>query len=167
MPELTVGGCLVMAMLVLLIWWRLPEEVLYGWFGIAALMWSIRTLTFVMGAMPPERRHWWRLLYLASTGGFIVVLALFSGRLGGLYNRASERALLVYWAIGPAWRLLSGMDSDELVNRLWTAGLIPVAIGIVVVSFVTARRQHTPLAFLLPAALGLATLTGIHDYLMM
>jgi signal transduction histidine kinase len=166
MPELTVGGCLVVAMLMLLIWWRLPEEVLYGWFGIAALMWGIRTLTFIIEAVPPVRWEWWRLLYLASTGGFIVVLALFAGRLGGLHSRWSERALLAYWVIGPAWRLLSGMDSDELVNRLWTAGLIPIAIGIVVVSVMTARRHQAPLAFLLPAALTVATLTGIHDYLL-
>jgi signal transduction histidine kinase len=166
MPELTVGGCLVVAMLMLLIWWRLPEEVLYGWFGIAALMWGIRTLTFVIEAVPPERWQWWRLLYLASTGGFIVVLALFAGRLGGMNSRWTERALLAYWAIGPAWRLACGIDSDESVNRLWTAGLIPIAIAIVVMSVVTARRQRTPLSFLLPAALAVATLTGIHDYLM-
>ncbi|MBP1204574.1 signal transduction histidine kinase [Duganella sp. 1411] len=165
MPELTVGGCLVVAMLMLLIWWRLPEELLYGWFGVAALMWGIRTLTFVIEAVPPERWQWWRLLYLASTGGFIVVLALFAGRLGDLHNRWSERALLAYWAIGPAWRLMSGIDSDELVNRLWIAGLIPIAIAIVVMSVVTAMRQRTPLSFLLPATLAVATLTGIHDYL--
>lgn len=166
MPELTVGGCMVVAMLMLLIWWRLPEEVLYGWFGIAALMWGIRTLTFVIEAVPPERWQWWRLLYLASTGGFIVVLALFSGRLGGLHNRWSERALLAYWAAGPLWRLASGIDSDEAVNRLWTAGLIPIAIAVVIMSVVTARRQRTPLSFVLPFALAVATLTGIHDYLM-
>ncbi|SEN82565.1 Signal transduction histidine kinase [Duganella sp. CF517] len=166
MPELTAAGCLVVTMLMLLIWWRLPEEVLYGWFGIAALMWGIRTLTFVIEAVPPERWQWWRLLYLASTGGFIVVLALFAGRLGGMHSRWTERALLAYWAVGPAWRLASGMNSDEPVNRLWTAGLIPIAIGIVVVSIVTARRQRTPGSLLLPGALALATLTGIHDYLL-
>lgn len=96
MPELSVGSCVVVAMLILLIWWRLPEEVLYGWFGIAALMWGIRTLTFVIKAVPSERWQWWRLLYLASTGGFVLVLALFSGRLGGLHNRWRERALLAY-----------------------------------------------------------------------
>ncbi|MET3135047.1 signal transduction histidine kinase [Oxalobacteraceae bacterium GrIS 1.11] len=166
MPQLTVGGCLVVAMLMLLIWWRLPEEVLYGWFGIAALLWGIRTLTFVMEAVPAERWPWWRLLYLASTGGFIVVLALFAGRLGGRHSRWTERALLAYWAIGPAWLLVSGMDSDGPVNRLWTAGLIPIAIGVVVLSVMTARRHRTPAAWLLPAALSLATLTGIHDYLL-
>jgi signal transduction histidine kinase len=166
MPELTVGGCLVVAMLMLLIWWRLPEEVLYGWFGIAALMWGIRTLTFVIEVVPPERWPWWRLLYLASTGGFIVVLALFAGRLGGMHNRWSERALLAYWAIGPAWRLIIGMDSDEPVNRWWTAGLIPIAIAIVALSVVGARRNRTTVSFALPAALTVATLTGIHDYLL-
>jgi signal transduction histidine kinase len=166
MPELTVGGCIVATMLVLLIWWRLPEEVLYGWFGIAALMWGIRTLTFVMEAMPPEQWQWWRLLYLSSTGGFIVVLALFSMRQGGLADPWAERALLAYWAIGPAWRLLSGVDNDASVNRFWIAGLIPIAFGIVAISARTSWRQRTAVSFLLPASLTVATLTGIHDYLL-
>jgi len=165
MPEMTVGACLVATLLVLLIWSRLPEEVLYGWFGIAALMWGIRTLTFVMETVSSDRWQWWRLLYLASTGGFIVVLALFVGRLGGMHDRRIERALLAYWALGPAWRLVQGIDSDEFVNRLWLAGQIPIAIGVVVVAAITAWRQRTVLSLVLPGALAVATCAGIHDYL--
>jgi signal transduction histidine kinase len=165
MPELTIGGCLVVSVLVLLIWWRLPEEVLYGWFGVATLMWAIRTLTFVIEVVPPERWQWWRLVYLASTGGFIVVMALFACRLAGLRSRRVEPCLLAYWAVGPAWFLLSGLGSDAQVNRLWTAGLIPIAIGAVVVSFLAVWRQRTLGSMVLPLALAVATLCGVHDYL--
>ncbi len=165
MPELTVGGCLIVAMLVLLIWWRLPEEVLYGWFGLAVSMWGIRTLTFVMETVPPDRWPWWRLVYLASTGGFIVVLALFAGRLAGLHNRWAERGLLAYWAAGPAWLAVQGLGGDAQVNRLWTAGLIPIGVGTVVVSFMTAWHRRTIASLLLPTALAIATLAGVHDYL--
>jgi len=165
MPELTVCGCLVVAVLVLLIWWRLPEEVLYGWFGIAAALWGVRTLTFVIETVATDRWPWWRLLYLASTGGFIVVLALFAWRLAGMHSRFAERALLAYWAIGPAWLLLQGPGDDALVNRLWVAGLIPIAVGIVAVSCMTSWRQRTSASLLLPTALAIATLAGIHDYL--
>lgn len=165
MPELTIGGCLVVSVMVLLIWWRLPEELLYGWFGIATLMWAIRTLTFVIEAVPPERWQWWRLVYLASTGGFIVVMALFASRLAGLRSRRVEPCLLAYWAAGPAWFLLSGLGNDTPVNVLWTAGLIPIAIGAVTVSFVAAYRQRTVASLVLPVALAAATLCGVHDYL--
>ncbi len=165
MPDLTVGGCLIVAAFVLMIWWRLPEEVLYGWFGVATLLWGLRTLTFVMESVPPERWSWWRLVYLASTGGFIIVMALFAARLAGLRSRRAERGLLVYWLIGPAWFLLAGFGSDAQVNRMWTAGLIPIGIGTVVVSFAAVWRQRTLASLWLPLALAVATLSGVHDYL--
>jgi signal transduction histidine kinase len=165
MPELTIGGCLVVSVLVLLIWWRLPEEVLYGWFGIATLMWGIRTLTFVMESVPPDRWQWWRLVYLASTGGFIVVMTLFACRLAELRSRPVEILLLGYWAVGPVWFLLRGLGSDAQINQWWMAGLIPVAIGAVVVSFLAARRQRTAGSLVLPLAFAVATLCGVHDYL--
>lgn len=78
----------------LLTWWRLPEETLYGWFGLATLMWGIRTLTFVIESVPPDPWRCWRLVYLASTGGFIVVLALFAFHLAGLRRHWGEHGLL-------------------------------------------------------------------------
>lgn len=164
MPALTVCGCLVVAALVLLIWWRLPEELLYGWFGVATLLWGIRTLTFVMETVPADRWPWWRLVYLSSTGGFIIVLALFAGRLARMYSRWGERGLLFYWVLGPAWLLLQGMDGDAQVNRLWVAGLIPIGMGTVVVSFRTVWRERTLASVWLPAALFVAVLAGVHDY---
>ena len=164
-PELTIGCCLVVSVLVLLIWWRLPEEALYGWFGVATLLWGIRTLTFVMESVPQDRWPWWRLVYLASTGGFVVVMALFACRLAGLRSRWAERGLLAYWFIGPAWFLALGPANDATVNRVWTAGLIPIGIGTVVVSFMTVWRKRTLASVWLPLALAVATLSGVHDYL--
>jgi len=165
-PELTVGACLVVSVLVLLLWWRLPDEPLYGWFGVATLLWGVRTLTFVMEVVPQDRWPWWRLVYLASTGGFIVVMALFACRLAGLHSRWLARGLLLYWFIGPAWLLAAGLGSDEAVNRVWTAGLIPIGIGAAVVSFVAVGRERTLASLWLPLALAVATLSGVHDYLL-
>lgn len=165
MPRLTVGGCLVVAALVLLIWWRLPEEVLYGWFGVATAMWGIRTLTFVMESVPSDRWPWWRIVYLASTGGFVVVLALFASRLARVHGRLTEYGLVAYWAVGPAWLLLTGAAGDALVNRIWTAGLIPIAVGTVLVSFHTVWRERTVASLWLPASLAVALVAGVHDYL--
>ena len=165
LPALTIGGCVVVSVLVLLIWWRLPEEVLYGWFGVASLLWGIRTMTFVIETMPPDRWMWWRLIYLASTGGFIVVMALFAARLAEVRQPWLVRALLLYWWAGPLWFLMSGLDNDAQVNRLWVAGLIPVGIGTVCVAFVSVWRQRTWGSTVLPLALLVATVSGVHDYL--
>ena len=48
---------------------------------------------------------------------------------------------------------------------MWTAGLIPIAISTVTVSFLAVWRQRTIGSLLLPCALALATLCGVHDYL--
>lgn len=164
-PQLTVAACLVVSAFVLLIWSRLPEETLYGWFGLATLLWSVRTMTFVLETMPAQRLELWRLAYLASTGGFVVVLALFSLHLAGLRRRWLDNGLLLYWLAGPAWLLWQGIDGDARVNRLWTAGLIPIAFLTVAVSFLPVWRQRNAMSLLLPAALALATLSGVHDYL--
>ena len=164
-PELTVAACLIVSAFVLFIWWRLPEEHLYGWFGLATMLWGIRTLTFVMETVPTDRWPLWRLVYLATTGGFIVVMVLFTCCLAGLSSRWVERGLLLYWLAGPLWFAWQGVASDEPVNRLWTAGLIPIALVNVGVSFYTVWRQRTAGSLLLPAALAFATACGIHDYL--
>ena len=51
-PELTVLVSLLVAGFVAFIWWRRRSEVLYGLFGLAAVLWAIRTMTFVIDAMP-------------------------------------------------------------------------------------------------------------------
>jgi len=165
LPQLTVAACLAISAFVLLVWWRLPDEVLYGWFGLATLLWGIRTLTFVMEVVATD--HWplWRLVYLSSTGGFIVVMLIFVCCLADLRSWWIDRGLLLYWLAGPVWFAWHGVGSDDLVNRLWTAGLIPIAIATVAISCLTAWRTRTWGSLLLPAALALATLCGVHDYL--
>lgn len=164
-PQLTVAACLALSAFGLLIWSRLPEETLYGWFALAALLWGVRTLTFVLETMPVGRLEPWRLAYLASTGGFIVAIALFALHLTGVRRRWLDHGLLLYWLAGPAWLLWQGIDGDAQVNRLWTAGLIPIGLLAVVLSFLAAWRQRTLISLILPVALALATVSGVHDYL--
>ncbi len=166
MPQTTVVACLIVSAFVLFIWWRRPTEVLYGLFGLATAMWGVRTLTFVMEVVPVDRWHLWRVVYLAATGGFVVVMAFFALRFAGLGHRPAERALLAYWAIGPAWLLFSGPGAEAFVNRWWTGGLMPIGVGIVALSFWTVRRQRTWASAVMPAALGVATLAGVHDYML-
>ncbi|MET0541844.1 MAG: ATP-binding protein [Variovorax sp.] len=165
MPQITVVVCLLMAAIVLFVWWRRRSEVLYGLFGLAAALWGVRTLTFVIERMPEAYWHLWRTVYLGATGGFIVVLALFAFRFAGIENRWAQRGLVAYWLLGPVWLLLAGPQSEALVNRWWTAGLIPIGLAILAVSFRTVARQRTLASAVMPAALVVAVLAGVHDYL--
>uniref|UniRef100_UPI000D382CE0 sensor histidine kinase n=1 Tax=unclassified Variovorax TaxID=663243 RepID=UPI000D382CE0 len=165
LPEITVVVCLLMAAIVLCIWWRRRSEVLYGLFGLASALWGVRTLTFVIERMPAEYWPLWRTVYLGATGGFVVVLALFSLRLAGIGRPWLRGLLLGYWLLGPAWLLLAGAQAEPLVNRWWSAGLIPIGLAILAVSIRTVATQRTLAAALMPMALMIAVLAGVHDYL--
>jgi signal transduction histidine kinase len=164
-PLITASVCLLVAGFVLFIWWRRRSEVLYGLFGLAAGLWGIRTLTFVIEALPVESWLLWRLTYLAATGGFIVAMAVLALRFAGMRQPWVERGLLLYWLLGPVWVMAGGAPVEPLVNRYWIAGFLPIGIAIVIVSLWTVWRQRTFRTAVLPAAMVVAVLAGLHDYL--
>lgn len=165
MPQTSVAVCLLVAGFVLFIYWRRPGEVLYGLFGLAAALWGVRTLTFVIERMPVESWQLWRVVYLGATGGFIIVLAVFAMRFAGIRKPVIEKSLLVYWSIGPLWLLLAGAGGEAAVNHAWSAGLIPIGLAILGLSVWTMHRQRTVAATVMPATLAIAVLAGVHDYL--
>ena len=129
MPQLTVVVSLLVAGFVLFIWWRRRSEVLYGLFGLAALLWGIRTMTFVIDALPaaawavvapdlPQRDR--RLRH--RDGAVHAALrrhpaTLARARAGGLLG----------WS-GPLWFALGGFAAEPLVARWWLGGMIPIGI---------------------------------------
>jgi signal transduction histidine kinase len=164
LPQTAVAASLLVGAFVLFVWWRRRSEVLYGLFGLAALLWAVRTLTFVVEVMPADWWPWWRAGYHAATGGFIVVLAVFAMRFAGLRAVRAERALALYWLVGPLAMLASGGQLDSTVGFVWTGGLIPVGLAIVGFTAWAAWRQRSGAAIALAAAVAVATLAGIHDY---
>lgn len=164
-PMVTVLAGSVAGLLVLFIWWRRRQEVLYGLFGAAALLWALRTTTFVFDAMPASLWPLWRMIYHATTGGFIVVLALFALELAGGFRRRVAWALACYVAAGPLLYLVSGDQADVWVGRWWSAGLIPIGLAVAVFAFVAAWRHRSAGTLAIAAAVTLAFLAGVHDYL--
>ena len=165
MPQITVVVCLLVSCFVVFIWWQRRGEVLYGLFGAAAALWGVRTLTFVIESVPMELWLPWRITYLMATGGFIVVMALFTMRFAGIHKPRVEFVLLAYWALGPIWLAIAGRPGEPMVNRLWSAGLIPIGLSILAVAAWFMWRRRTLAAAIMPAALVVAVLAGIHDYL--
>ncbi|RZI93568.1 MAG: hypothetical protein EOP78_10890, partial [Variovorax sp.] len=165
MPQITAVVCLAMGAVVLYIWWRRRSEVLYGLVGLAAALWGVRTLTFVIESMPVAHWQLWRVVYLAATGGFVVALAQFALRFAGVKARWVQWALPLYGLLGPACLLMAGPQSEPFVNRWWTAGLIPIGVATLAVSSWGVARQRTLESAILPAALVVAVAAGIHDYM--
>lgn len=165
MPQFTVIACLVVGVLVLFIWWRRREELLYGLFGVAAILWGFRTLTFVIETLPASAWPLWRLLYHCATGGFVIALTIFALRLSQTVRPRVEQALLAYWLLGPVAFVVSG-GSEHILGRLWAGGLIPIGLAMVVATLVAAFRRRIWDTVALALAISLAVMTGVHDYLM-
>ncbi len=161
-PVITIASGLVVGLLVLLIWWRRRQEVLYGLFGLATLLWALRTTTFAFDTLPAALWDPWRLLYVTCTGGFVIVMTLFALALAGWSRPIVTRALFGYWALGPLAFVLGG---EDLANRWWVAGLIPIGLAMAVVTLLAAWRQRTGATIAIAAAVLLAFLAGVHDYL--
>jgi signal transduction histidine kinase len=163
-PYISASICLVAAAFVLFIWWRRRSEVLYGLFGLAAGLWGVRTLTFVIEVVPQEWWLAWRVVYLGATGGFIVAMAVLALRYAGQHRPWLERGLFAYWLLGPAWLLAQGTPAEALVNRYWVAGFLPIGMGIMAMSAWVMLRERTVASAVLPAAMAIAVVAGLHDY---
>jgi signal transduction histidine kinase len=166
MPQITVAVGVLLPCFVLFIWWRHRSEVLYGLFGLAVLLWALRTLTFVIEVIPQDEWRWWRISYHAATGGFVVVMALFALRFAGLNRPVMDRALVAYAFVGPMWLLLQGPQADTRVGYIWGGGLIVVGLMAVAATAWAAVKRRERQAALLLVALALAACAGVHDYLM-
>lgn len=165
-PQITVVISVLMAVFVLSIWAQRREEALFGLLGLGLLLWGIRTLTFVIEDMPADQWLLWRCIYHASTGGFIIVMGMFALRFAKLSARWLDVLLLLYWSVGPIAMLLGGIGMERVVARVWSAGLIPVGVLIVVMECLALVRQRSWQALALIGTSAIALLAGVHDYLL-
>jgi signal transduction histidine kinase len=165
-PQITTVVCLLASACVLFIWWRRRSEVNYGLFGVASALWGLRTLTFVFEAVPVEIWPAWRMVVHASTGGFIVVMTVLAWRVAGIRKPWFERALFMYWLLGPLWLLAQGPAAEPLVNRYWIGGFLPIGATIIGVSAWSLVSRRTLEAAALPASMAIAALAGMHDYML-
>ncbi|MBT2321018.1 hypothetical protein J7E62_01425 [Variovorax paradoxus] len=163
-PELTVLVSVLVAGFVVFIWWRRRNEMLYGLFGLAAALWATRTMTFLIDAMPLAQWQWWRVIYHSATGGFVVVMAIFTLRYTGIRRPGLERGLVAYWLLGPLGFALGGFAAEPYVARYWLGGMVVVGLLIIATSIGYARRRGTLTSAALSAVMAFAVLVGVHDY---
>ncbi|MFM2058641.1 MAG: hypothetical protein RLY71_3026 [Pseudomonadota bacterium] len=165
-PQITVVVCLLMAAGLAELWWLRRTEQLYAILGMAAALWGVRTLTFVIEQIPADWWLAWRAIYFGATGGFIVAMALFALRFAQIRRSWLERLLLGYWLLGPLLVLLGGAPGEVLAGRVWTAGLIPIGLLLLALTVLAAWRLRSLEALALLGALAFAVLAGVHDYLL-
>ncbi|NLD68087.1 MAG: hypothetical protein GX644_04650 [Limnobacter sp.] len=155
----------VSALLVMAVWARQGMFFVYGLFGLALLAWSIRTLTMVVPVFPMTIWYFWRIVHIAATGGFIVMMTLFMLRFAGIRRPAIERACLAWCATGPLLYLIGGPARDLTIMRVYGAGLIVIALVMLAATAFAAWRVRSFGAVALCASVLLGLAFGVHDYL--
>jgi len=109
--------------------------------------------------------EWWRVIYQSATGGFVVVMAVFTLRYTGVHRPGLERGLLAYWLLGPLSFAIGGFAAEPFVARYWLGGMMVVGLLIIATSIGYARRRGTLTSAALSAVMAFAVLVGVHDYL--
>ncbi|MEX8518331.1 MAG: sensor histidine kinase [Leptothrix sp. (in: b-proteobacteria)] len=165
-PQITVVVCLLTAAGLAFLWRLRRAEQLYAILGMAAALWGLRTLTFVIEQIPADGWLAWRALYFGATGGFIVAMALFALRFAHVRRPGLERLLLGYWLLGPLLVVIGGVPGEALAGRFWSAGLIPIGLLLLALTVLAVWRLRSLEALALLVALAFAVLAGVHDYLL-
>ncbi len=166
LPILTWIAGSVVGLLVFFIWLQRRDEALYGLFGLAALLWAQRTSTFVLEVLPPATWELWRMAYHLSTGGFVIVMALFVLNLAGWSRRGLTRGRVAYGGLGLVLFLVLFLVLGEgAATRAWTAGLLVVGLGNLFTAMAAAWLQRRWDTVALAAALVVSVVAGVHDQL--
>ena len=165
--QFTAAACAATAAFVLFIWWRRRTEVLYGIFGMIALLWGVRSLTFVIEQLPTEQWNLWRLAFQSTTGGFVLMVGLFALRTAGWVRPNVERLMIAYALIGPMVMTIGGPGTEGWIRSVWTAGFFFVGALIIAMLGVAAWRERTGAASALLLSVLVAVLTALHDYFLL
>lgn len=163
--QLTVVATLTVGLFVLVIWVRRRMAFDYGLFGVAAVCWGLRTLSIVVSVYPMAIWHPWRVVHYAATGGFVVAMTMFILRFAGMRNPLAERLLIAYWLTGPLLLALGGPAWHDFVDKVYQAGLIPVAMMMLAAAAWGVWRLRTAGALALCGGVTVSFALGVHDYL--
>ncbi|MBQ0959894.1 hypothetical protein KAK06_13155 [Ideonella sp. 4Y11] len=163
MPVIAIALCLAGGSVALFVWWRRRSEVVYGYFGLAALSWAFRSTTFTIDTWRDDLWDLWRLLYYLGTGGLVIGLCLLALHQAGWLRPGLRRALLVYWVVGPLAYLVG---TDRLADLVWVTGLLPLGAVALVAAIAGAFRRRNLSSTAIAVTLLMTFLAGAHDMLL-
>ncbi|MBQ0929029.1 sensor histidine kinase [Ideonella alba] len=163
MPVIAIALCLAGGSVALFVWWRRRSEVVYGYFGMAALSWAFRSTTFTIDTWRDDLWDLWRLLYYVGTGGLVIGLCLLALHQAGWLRPGLRRALLTYWALGPIAYLVG---TDRLADGVWVTGLLPLGGVALVAAIAGAFKRRNVASTTIALTLLMTFVAGAHDLLL-
>lgn len=161
--EISAAICLLAGVLIIVFWFRRPQEKLYGLFGVCVLFWGLRTFLLRLPMVPMEYLTPWRVAYYFTTSGFIVLITIFMLRFSGCVKPYFSRILIAYWLIGCIVFSLVGMPLRPFMNSFWLPGFLPFTLYSVFQLCAFAMRHRTQSSLAMGLAVVIALGLSIHD----
>jgi signal transduction histidine kinase len=155
-----------LALLALVAWGVLRTQPAYGYFGLAALSWTVHGTLVLTTAIP-----WglsvraWETLIQSSVVWLVVTMMLFALRLAGQQRPAAERAVLAFGVLDPL--LVWAVPERLYYNTVDASLLVLLVVGGFEFKILAdvARRTRSIQSILLVGAALLVLGLGLHDLL--
>jgi len=153
-----------------LLWRRAPRARMYGWFTLAAAVWGLRNLNFVL-TDNPFGNLWWNRASLAGAAAFVGLFALFTQDYSRWMQRAPPprwRELVLPLGYVALCALLLALPADTAGLRRLFLALAIAALGLTAWSqwhlTRTARRAGSRSAWAVALAGAVYLGLMLHDY---
>lgn len=165
--RITMAISLLLSVSMLIVWALRRQETLYGLFGIAVLLWGLRTLTFLVEVVPLDWWLQWRAFHHLVAMGSGVALVICALRFAQISVPRLERGMLAFSVAPAALVILSGGTWDVVIGRVSGALSTLVFGGIAAYAITTAAwRQRTITAWSILVSFMLIVVASIHDYML-
>lgn len=151
------------ALFILALWAGTRRDPVYGWFGLAILLWSVTSLNYWVRDVPVPHWTWERIIH-PPIECFAVALAIWAHRLLGFDRPNVERALLAFALLAVAATALAPIEVFYDVTNALHAGSLVVG-GYATLTILGHQRRFSPwerALYLTGGALGLVF--AVHDF---
>jgi signal transduction histidine kinase len=161
--QITTGIAFALGVLVLVAWAMLKWSSAYGYFGLAALFWTLHA-TLVLTVNIPLPNLVWEVLIVGSLMWVVVAMMMFALRFAGLRRPWLERAALVYAVLAPALLWAAGLTRIFDVANVLLLGLLVIGVYVFKLLLDVARRTRSMESVLLLGAGFFVLGLGAHDW---
>ncbi len=161
--QATTGITFALGVLVLVAWFVLRWTSAYGWFGLAAMCWTLHS-ALVLAVDIPVPTLVWEVLIVASLIWVVVAMMMFALRFAALRRPWLEAAALTYAVIAPLLLWAAGLGQIFGIANALLLTLLFLGAYEFKILFDVARRSRSAESMLLVGAALFVLGLGAHDW---
>lgn len=151
--------------LMLSLWWRRRQDVAYGYFGLAALVWAAQSTNLYLRS-PPLSTTAWEIFINGSVQMFSAFLLISMLRYAAAGGGRVIAALWLSLVLGPITLVLAPAHGFLKLSAFWHFYTLVAAVATLALLIRAALIQRNKEAGMLVAALSLVVVLAGHDWLL-